>query len=185
MPLSAQGFGNNPKIARILHYGIYIYFLSILGGLTLDIARVKRESILGELWLIPILIGCAAVIGHYQILCERCMANMPLDGPQRAERRKIFLRLSHSMKLLVAIAIIFLIVNVFDWAIRPLISDKPTRRLVEDLAVYLPTMLLMVSIQVHGRLQPWCPWCRGDGGDGEVERAPEPDPGRSNPSPIS
>lgn len=182
MPLSAKGFGRNPKVARIIHYGIYIYVFSILGALGLDIARVNRESVVGELYTIPILIGCATVLGHYYILCERCMANMPLNGAEKAAKRKVFLRLSHSGKLLLVIAALFIFANVFDWLIRLGIPDKPTRRLVEDLAVYVPLMLMMVCFHIHSGLQPWCPWCRDDGG-GEGSEVPEPQEDHGKPVP--
>ncbi|MEO6884956.1 MAG: hypothetical protein ABI232_01535 [Jatrophihabitantaceae bacterium] len=106
---------------------------------------------------------------HDRRLCELCVSAMPLNMSEQAARYQRRFWLAHrggdvryvGPYLLVLIGTNFLpgTVGRIIWA------------LVQCTMIYL-----IASYTAHRRLQPWCPWCRGDGGGGEREDAPPPAP---------
>lgn len=108
-------------------------------------------------------------ITHDFRLCERCIANMPLDGNGEVQRRKKHLRFTHWInelrfmgRTIIWMVMVFL-PNVF--------SGWTTIWL--DLVCGPVIIYILVTDRLHRRLHPWCPWCNwGDGGD--RERVPDP-----------
>ncbi|WP_435111362.1 hypothetical protein [Nocardiopsis synnemataformans] len=99
--------------------------------------------------------------GHQGKLCELCIAGIPLQGSELAERWQ------HPL-------------HVLHW-----VGERPNRAVLAggalaltvgvlvDPRLGLSLMLVMLGtglvwIQRHQRITPWCPWCRrGNGGRGE------------------
>jgi hypothetical protein len=50
-------------------------------------------------------------------------------------------------------------------------------------AADLPVLIFWLAIYVHRRFEPWCPWCRHDGG-GELEAEVPGPPGDRKPVPA-
>lgn len=100
--------------------------------------------------------------------CIVCAAHLPLDPSAAAERSRPALRVYHQAArwlgwswMLVYAAGIFLL--PLGW---PLNSWT-------IIFAAMGTVVVLCALR-HEKLQPWCPWCRHDGG--EYEREPDPDP---------
>lgn len=112
---------------------------------------------------------------HGRRLCERCIAETPLDPQAEVEKRMRVLRAHHSRRMRVientGFGIVFLcqFISYFSrgWALWALILIS---------AVLFSQGITLYIWDRHGRLRPWCPWCHwGDGGNEEV--SPDvPDP---------
>lgn len=126
---------------------------------------------------------------HARQLCDRCIAEWPLDGPTlvtapppgtpgysprraRAVRWRLrALHLHHHRMWPLGAFIVVLVAS--EYAARwwwPAIA-------VFGGAAALPVIAGHVASRIHQPLEMWCPWCPRDPGDGgNDERAPEPDP---------
>ncbi len=105
---------------------------------------------------------------HDRGLCEHCMAGMPLNPSELAVRYKRRFWLSHSG------AQPRYLIPYFAVLIGS--SFVPGQRGVLFWALVQTTMIyLILAYSTHRRLQPWCPWCREDGG-GHDEEPSVPDP---------
>lgn len=112
-------------------------------------------------------------------ICLRCMQEVPADAPVRAQRRRWLLRyfhLSTSWKWAVVIlALGAAVVPLRGW-VYP--QHAPGDGLGGWLVAPVDVAVIasMVSVLVHHRLSPWCPYCpRWDDG-GHHEPSPTPDP---------
>ncbi|MGC4942216.1 hypothetical protein [Kribbella sp. DT2] len=118
--------------------------------------------------------GLALVLHARGPLCERCIAEMPLDGSARAERYRRNLTTVHWLRarplgwIVVAPATVALLALARQTG---LIS-----RQVETLLLVAPAMWVFLSLSRHSRLQPWCSQCRGDGGGNGRDRRPASGP---------
>lgn len=112
---------------------------------------------------------------HDRSLCERCMADFPLNPAEDAERYGRRLEIVHLMaephiarRYLVGILVVCLL---------PLFVPDPLR--LPAMALWLASLVSLAYIvrsgQTHRKLQPWCPQCGPQGGTDNVE-APEPMP---------
>lgn len=118
----------------------------------------------------------SALVGtgrHARGLCPRCAADIPTDGPDRAEQRAPLLRLRHRIQahparaLWVPASFITLVSAEVLW----LLGMDP---LIALAVMYGAIAGLLWLNDVHRPLAWWCPLCRWDGG---VRRsAPEPVP---------
>lgn len=107
---------------------------------------------------------------HDRGLCEHCMASMPLNPSAKAVRYRPRFWLAHKGGE-PRIGGPYLVV---------LISSNFARGSVGELfwVVMQTTMIyLILSYSTHRRLQPWCPWCRNDGGGEDDPVSPDPVPG--------
>lgn len=125
-----------------------------------------------------------AVVKHNHNLCERCIAEMPLNPQALVTRRDRALRWDHKedrfrgrplllllaiyVPLIVVIALFFLLP---DWAGKVLFA----------LWVGVYQTYEILATRTHKILQPWCPYCdhrrRGkDTFDPDPDPAPVPDP---------
>lgn len=106
---------------------------------------------------------------HDRRLCEQCMSAMPLNPAERAARCKRMFWLSHCggqpryvipyLTVLIASNFATTPIGRIGWAI------------AQSSMIYL-----IISYTTHRRLQPWCPWCRGDGGGEHEDVSPTPPP---------
>jgi hypothetical protein len=106
---------------------------------------------------------------HDKGLCEHCMAGMPLNPSELAVRYKRRFWLSHSgaepryvipyFAVLVGSSFLPGQIGLLIWA------------LVQTSMIYL-----ILAYSTHRRLQPWCPWCRDDGGGQDDPVVPDPLP---------
>lgn len=107
---------------------------------------------------------------HDRGLCEQCVAGLPLNPSQQATKYELRFWLAHSLSqpryLLPYVAV--LVGSNF--------LPGTTGRLIWALAQASMVYLIMAHT-THRRLQPWCPWCRDDGGGGWDDHDPAtPDP---------
>lgn len=94
---------------------------------------------------------------HDRRLCEQCAAAIPLNPSEQAARCRRMFWLSHcgmQPRYLVPYLVVLIgsnfatsTVGRIGWAF------------VQSSMIYL-----IMAYTMHRRLQPWCPWCRGDGG---------------------
>jgi len=112
---------------------------------------------------------------HDRALCERCVADFPLNPSASAETYKRRLATVHVMAeprvarwYLVGILIVCLL---------PIFAHGPLR--LPAMALWLASLVslgyIVMSGQTHRKLQPWCPQCGNQGGQDKVE-TPEPMP---------
>ncbi|GAB3943739.1 hypothetical protein GCM10029976_066800 [Kribbella albertanoniae] len=120
-------------------------------------------------WTTTVLYAGLALILHARgPLCERCIAEMSLDGSARAEQYRRNLTTVHRIRarplgcLVITASAIALVILARHTG---LISKQ-----VKTLLFATPAMWIFLSLSRHSRLQPWCPQCRGDGG-GRYHRA--------------
>lgn len=115
--------------------------------------------------------GTALFHRHRDHLCTRCMEEVPVDAPSRAQRRRRSLRFFHFATTLLATLV--MVVILASPAIFDVTSDGSVSR-----AYFIPgdiwTFALIYSAWQHHRLRPWCPYCRPWDEGGDEEPAPDP-----------
>ncbi|MCU1659234.1 MAG: hypothetical protein JWO57_3890 [Pseudonocardiales bacterium] len=107
---------------------------------------------------------------HDRGLCEHCLTSMPLNPSEMAARYRRRFWVSHTgaERRYVIPYLIVLIGSNF--------ATSPAGR-VGWAVVQTSMIYLILAYSTHRRLQPWCPWCRENGGGGEHGRDPvTPDP---------
>jgi len=118
-----------------------------------------------------------AYMQHDRELCDRCMAKMPLDPDAAVRRNRRLLKARHHPL----------------WVLGPMVALVVTEDLLpyqsweEKVAGTLVNAVFAIFITVatrHQHLQPWCPWCRGGGGDDDA-LAPVAPPNDRIPSPTA
>jgi hypothetical protein len=112
---------------------------------------------------------------HDRALCERCVADFPLNPAQSAETYRRRLATVHL--LADRRAATWYLVAVLAACLLPIFApaalQAPAR--VLWLAALASLVYLLLSGQTHRRLQPWCPQCGHQGGSDKVD-TPEPMP---------
>lgn len=126
-----------------------------------------------------ILVFAAAQQRHDRSLCEHCIAHMPLDPQTEIIKRDRWLRANHvgeatsrkwASLIFAVLSLSYVGVLVF--------APRPVGGAVIVLVIGILGPLATIGIQIHKRLQPWCPYCRrNDGGDYQFD--PNPTPARS------
>lgn len=109
---------------------------------------------------------------HDRGLCEQCLAAMPLNPSALAVRYRRRFWLSHTgaqPRFVIAYLVVLIGSNF--------VTSPPGR--VIWVLMQASMIYLILAYSTHRRLQPWCPWCRNDGGgDGDDQPAtPDPVPG--------
>lgn len=112
---------------------------------------------------------------HDRALCERCVADFPLDPARQAETYRRRLATAHL--LAERRAATWYLITVLVACLLPMFAPPPLRTpaLLLWLAALASLVYLMQSGVTHRRLQPWCPQCGPQGGSDQVE-TPEPTP---------
>jgi hypothetical protein len=105
---------------------------------------------------------------HDHRLCLRCADGMPLDGNDAAAKRDRTLRAYHSGKVLLGMAVVFLLSLAGAWLLEHLAGLTSRQSYVPQMfGILCPGILLPHLRRVHTELYPWCPYCdhgRGRGG---------------------
>ena len=118
-----------------------------------------------------------AVVKHGERLCEQCMAKVPADAQEQAQRLRRGFWLAHQTLFApvwktMAVCGVFMLVNS---AINALVVDWDYRWITQ-----IPVDILFLTVIYmgwnHGRYRPWCPYCRNWGDGGPEEVVPDPDP---------
>jgi hypothetical protein len=135
-------------------------------------------------------VGCLALITigltvHERSLCDRHVPFDVLRDPDGAVRRARWAlrgwrrsRRVHAFAAAgLAIVVIVVVLAVPGW-------NRSVAGMLACLAAMAPLTALTVVNHLHDKLQPWCRWCRDDGGDGSLQFDPDPDPAvRERPKP--
>lgn len=118
---------------------------------------------------VVLLVCMAATIQHQRAaqLCLRCIEEVPIDAPVRAERRRALLWFTHFMASGVGIAAYLAVFGVAA-------AGVPLGVSVAKVPLDLMMFATLYCTWVHHRLRPWCPYCRDWDGDGEPEPSPDP-----------
>jgi hypothetical protein len=121
------------------------------------------------------LVTWAEMRQHDRGLCERCVADFPLNPAQAAETYRRRLETVH--RLAEPRAGLWYLGAIVVACLLPVLAPAslylPARILW--LAALASLVYLVQSGQTHRRLQPWCPQCGNQGGSDNVE-VPEPTP---------
>jgi hypothetical protein len=121
-----------------------------------------------------VLISWLSMRQHDSRLCEHCVAAMPFNPAEAASRyrgRLAVVHLGTDRKAVAAYLVLLVGSSLF------LMGGPPLLRVAGPYAwsaVQATMIYLVLCHTTHRRLQPWCPQCRGGGGDEVVDRDPEP-----------
>lgn len=133
-------------------------------------------ALIGDLGYISVALTLALLVSifagwkHSRSLCERCAKNTPLDTDAAIERDGHWLQWAHWHADHVRKAtLIFLGLIILESVPIKLLS------LMTEVALNVLLGALVYCHLKHRVLQPWCPWCRWDGG-GDEEASPVPTP---------
>lgn len=166
-------------LKRHRHYGtniIIAYLLIAMVVFPLPLPDPIYFVLVGILALL-LVVGQSASLWHsYGDLCEKCISTMPLNPQAKAERQKRFLQTFHRMygspRRTMVTSAIQAALAVGTLASAFLAPDVVTSVLLE--VMLLDLLVVHVTGNSHRKYQPWCPWCRDDGGHGDVASAPGP-----------
>jgi hypothetical protein len=122
-----------------------------------------------------LLVTWAEMRKHDRGLCERCVADFPLNPAQAAETHRRRLETVHLLAERRAAA--WYLVAILVACLLPILAPPPlqTPALILWLAALASVVYLVQSGVTHRRLQPWCPQCGHQGGTDNVD-TPEPMP---------
>lgn len=172
--------GNHRRSARLQaaadwigHHWMAFLLMCLAAGPFLDLLPRQWKDVSSPTFLAVLLPALLLGQRHDARLCERCAAQMPLDGDAAAARYGRRLHLVHIPVLWFASIVVMLPVSflLHGWA-----------AFAGELAVTPLAMYAWISSRTHRQLYPWCPRCNwGNGGDGITE--PSPDPSIDAPSP--
>lgn len=171
-----HGHAGSPWLARVAerwgHFGPVLLSASIVAVILMGLRPLEGPLALSMpvLLLAFVLASWLLMRQHDRRLCEQCAASMPLNPAELASRygRRFWLAHAGSQPRVVVPYLAVLIGSNF--------ATAPGARLAWAL-VQATMIYLIVSYSSHRKLQPWCPWCRGDGGGGSGEDiAPPPSP---------
>jgi hypothetical protein len=153
-------------LARLIgHYGARAIPIYLIGSVAVDIAapRLAGSTALSTATSLALLASVMCNFAyHERQLCERCMAAMPLDGPERADRYDRTLRTVHKVwshtKRTLLIMLGMALLTFFGG--RLLDMSQYERTVAFGLLVCVPIALFLLAVDRHDKLRPWCPYCR-------------------------
>ncbi|MDT4938238.1 MAG: hypothetical protein QOG80_1909 [Pseudonocardiales bacterium] len=163
---------SNGLVERWGHYSPELLIASI------GLAIVLAFNPVGGLSGVAVPVGLMAFIvatwlmmrRHDRTLCERCMASMPLNPAEQANRytRRFWMAHTGSERRFMIPYLIVLIASNFA-------MSTPGRIFWATMQASM--IFLILSYSTHRRLQPWCPWCSDGGGGSRHDVDPvTPDP---------
>lgn len=168
------------RLARHRHYGtgIVITYLVISIVVTpLPLPKAVQLVVYGGLFLVLVYGQVAALRHQFGHLCEKCMADMPLNPQEKAEKVKPLLRTAHALhfgtKRVVMTSVATLGLAVAAVVLASTIGGGPLFVVTSE-ALLLLLLASHVSMNAHRKYAPWCPYCNGGGGD--YVRGGSPDP---------
>jgi hypothetical protein len=159
---------DSPRWAWFAHHQIALVVVAIVIGAGAAITGNVIAEYVGSAFLLAFTVGTVATVRHTGIVCARCLDDLPTDAAVLVKRRDWVLRFHHWLmdhpvwtigSLAAVIAVCHLLLpnggNVF--IVWPLLGFQAWAR------------------RFHGRVAPWCPYCRGDDG-GAPASTPRPVP---------
>lgn len=169
------GFAAQPWGGRLAgrwgHYGPQMLSASIVGVIMIGLRPPPGAFALTVpvALLVFVVASWLLMRQHDRRLCEQCVLSMPLNPSEQAVRYKRRFWLAHSgaqPRLVIPYLVVLIGSNFATGTI-----GRIGWALVQSTMIYL-----ILSYSTHRRLQPWCPWCRGDGRGGEDEDVAPPPP---------
>lgn len=172
--LFGNEWANEPaRVSRWGHAGPTI-FVSILGTMAafalLPVPYPEGGKPLVSLtFIVLMLVTLIEMRKHDRGLCERCVADFPLNPAQEAETYSKRLETVHLMaeKRIAR----WYLVAILTACLLPVFAPAPLK--IPALMIWLASLASLVYIvrsgQTHRRLQPWCPQCGPQGGTDQVE----------------
>lgn len=172
-------FPDTPRGQRLGHHGTVIIAVAIGASIPLgffggDVAGYT-SGVLTEIMLVAFVL----YFRHDAGLCERCVASMPLNAPDRVRqpRTRAMLRIRHT-PLRVAIAGFVAVEVLFLWPLHG--WQRGAAGTIGDVVL----AAWWVSLYVHRKVEPWCPWCHPRDDEGDEEFVPDGPPGTRIPAPA-
>lgn len=180
----SQVFGNDwardpARASRWGHAGPKIFVAIISTMALLAVLPVHYPAggkpLVSVTFIVLMVVTFAEMRKHDRGLCERCVADFPLNPAQSAETYSRRLATVHLMADRRVSRWYLLVILVA--CLLPLVAPAPLRlpAMMLWLASLASLVYLVQSGVTHRRLQPWCPRCGPKGGSDRVE-TPEPTP---------
>jgi hypothetical protein len=142
------------------HYASSALMLELAAALALGSQPIRFTHLGATLALsLAVLVLTTFVVmrQHDRGLCEQCVSEIPLDLEKAAAKAKWRFWMAHEgCKPIFA-------VPYFAMLIGTNFLPGESGRLIWAMAQSTMVYLLMAA-NTHRKLQPWCPWCKGDGG---------------------
>jgi hypothetical protein len=178
-------FPDTPRgrwLLRIGHYAPAAAMVFIVCSCVTDLLPTRISNDISRAYIPFVIVIVYLLVRHKRTLCERCVTDMPLDGDARAARplTRVALHMAHlarDKRIGLGVVVVVIGATVTYYLKLHLLNVL----LLE--VVLLAVLALWRSLTVHQRLQPWCPWCRGPGGDSNAINEPGGPPGRRLPVP--
>jgi len=174
------------RLARHRHYGTNIvitYLVIAIVATPLPLPNGVDLAVYGGLFLVLVFGQVAALRHQFGYLCEKCIAQMPLNPQEKAERVKPLLRTMHALHFgtkrtaITSTAMLGLAIATMVFA---LTSGGVSYAIAQE-ALLLLLLISNLSTSAHRKYGPWCPYCNGGGGGGHVHRG-SPDPSAIQPA---
>lgn len=193
---------DNPHIMKTVgHYSDPVYPWLLLGSSLVPVLMPEftetrlytiASSVVSVILVFMIL---SNVMSHWNKYCDRCahlMLLIPDKSAEQAKKETFLLRLTHwgmdihlghirirkhYLPIPLFIGLLFTAL-IADTLISRLVGTATYSADVSHLFVFaIPVGIMCWSIYRHKRLQPWCPFCKDNGGgDGDEVVEPTPDP---------
>lgn len=170
---------HSPRFLWVGHYGPWFLLVLLPSAGALGMTSLHRgngyQIGYGLSLLVIGYIVVAMTMKHSFTPCVHCAKNPPSNGEEQAERRMFWLTTFHRVGYM--LPSVAFAVWVASWLDAGTLLGRGM--LFVAAALLLPWAALS---RVHGRVRPWCPWCRDNGG--ENAGAGAPDPTRNQPVPA-
>ncbi|WP_162625542.1 hypothetical protein [Mycolicibacterium llatzerense] len=154
-------------LAHAITYVLPVTFVVLVA------AAFGAASYVNHFAMAALLMCWFATLAHHDNgqLCVRCIESVPKDAALRADGCRVPLRFAHFVES--TAGILAMVTVCLVPVVATIILPAPTVDRVY-LAVHMWVFAVIYADWTHGRLRPWCPFCRrwDDGGDHE----PSPDP---------
>lgn len=167
------------KMRHRAKWVVCLYYLFASAYVVLDLITGFPDNVDTIVTLVGLgflLLALNDMISHARgPLCELCITDMPLNGPEMAEQwsrqRRLYHWVNESNKRFLLVGAVFMTISlVFIVAL-----SVPGSALL----VNLPLSYWLYANIRHDQVQPWCKLCGWDEGGGYEEWVPDPDPSAS------
>ncbi|WP_329147175.1 hypothetical protein OIU91_16585 [Streptomyces sp. NBC_01456] len=167
-------------VRRICHRSHWLV-VGTIGGLLCAVLFLPNDGPWSSVTTAMTFLVMAAFIAdgrHSDTLCEPCVAEFRVDAPEYAASKSWVFSLEHRGRAAVWIFVLGAI------AVQLVLDDT----LASKVATIVINTLFIASAFVnrfHRTYQPWCPYCRDNGGGGhEHTEVPDPAGGHGRPVPA-
>ncbi len=167
------------RVSRWGHAGptIFVAILSTMAAFALLPVPYPAggKPLVSLTFIVLMIVTLVEMRKHDRGLCERCVADFPLNPAQEAETYSRRLATVHLMAERRVAG--WYLVAILTACLLPLFAPGPLK--LPAMMLWLASLVSLVYIvrsgQTHRRLQPWCPQCGNQGGNDKVD-TPEPMP---------